>query len=534
MEVAYLKDGSSTLHILGLILLISTISLLFRQLTSSHDRREPPIIVAKVPLIGHLLGLIKHDAEYLSILIFQNPLPIFTLKIFSFRIHVINSPELHQAVFRNAKTISMDQVSIGASQRIFGASKEGMKILKYNSPGLKGNTFMKTMDEVMHNSMSPSQGKGLFEMNARALNGFTSFLSDIDNSEKSVVLYSWLVDCFTIASAEALYGPINPVSENKSLIQGLQDFEASIGLLFLNIIPSFIAPKAHRARRAFGSAFMSYYNRKLNRNASVLIQGRYRELRAGGFELEDIRKFDIGILMAATMNSGAGIFWLICYLFSNAILLSEIRAEISTIITLTRDNKGKKEICFDVSSLQTQCPLLVSAWQETLRLKDAVISTRVVEEDTVLNDTYLLKKGSLVQIPSSSSNMSPSIWGPDARIFNARRFMKAKTDKIDREQARMQKLAFHPFGGGSSLCPGRHFATTEILGVAATIVLGYELRMADGTGLRVPKAKKQLMSVAVLQPADELDIVMERRQDFKGVRWSYDVGGDVVEEDMVF
>lgn len=300
-------------------------------------------------------------------------------------------------------------------------------------------------------------------------------------------------------------------------------------------MPSITASKANRARQAFKSAFKSYYDRSLNVNASALIQNRYRELHAGGFSLQDIKDFDIGILMAATMNSGAGIFWLISYIFSDSTLLSSIRAEISAIITLTKDNTGKKEICFDVSSLQTQCPLLVSTWQETLRLKNAVISNRVVEEDTVLNDTYLLKKGSLVQIPSSALNTSTSIWGTTADEFNARRFLKpAKSDKTDREQARLQKLAFHPFGGGSSLCPGRHFATTEILGVAATVVLGYDLRMADGTSLVVPEAKKQLMSVVILQPEDGLDVVMQRREEFRGVRWEYDVGGDVTEEDMVF
>lgn len=116
----------------------------------------------------------------------------------------------------------MDQVSIAASDRIFGISKEGMQILKHHPPGTNENPFLKKMDQVMHNSMSPSQGKGLFEMNTRALNSFANFLKNIDSAGTQLNLYDWLTNCFTTASAEALYGPVNPISENKSLIQGLQ------------------------------------------------------------------------------------------------------------------------------------------------------------------------------------------------------------------------------------------------------------------------------------------------------------------------
>jgi cytochrome P450 len=216
-------------------------------------------------------------------------------------------------------------------------------------------------------------------------------------------------------------------------------------------------------------------------------------------------------------------------------LLAEVRAEISTITTRITDNKGKKEILFDVPSLQKNCPLLVSSWKETLRTRDAAISSRVVDEDTVLNDAYLLKKGSIIQIPSGEMNTSSSIWGPTADVFNARRFLKANNYLTNREQARLQKLGFNPFGGGSVLCPGRHFATTEILGVAATILMGYDLRMADGSGiLRVPEAKKQLMSVVVLQPTDGLNVLINRRKEYEGVSWTYDVGGEISSEDLVF
>lgn len=234
------------------------------------------------------------------------------------------------------------------------------------------------------------------------------------------------------------------------------------------------------------------------------------------------------------MNSFTGMFWLIAYIYSDPSLLSEIRDEIISITSTTENSKGEKEVCFDVSSLPKKCPLFVSAWKETLRLRNASIGSRVVDEETILSGTYLLKKGSVVQIPMREMHVSAEIWGSNAGEFDAHRFMKEKLDRFSREQIKMQKQAFNPFGGGSVLCPGRHFATTEILGVAATIILGYDLCMEDKGVLKVPDVKKQLLSVTVLQPVDGLDVLIKRREGFEGVIWTYDVGENISTGDLVF
>jgi hypothetical protein len=68
IDIAYFKGWSSKIYVLSSILLLSIVAALFRQFSSTPDPRQPPIVASKVPLIGHLLGLIKHDAEYFGIL----------------------------------------------------------------------------------------------------------------------------------------------------------------------------------------------------------------------------------------------------------------------------------------------------------------------------------------------------------------------------------------------------------------------------------------------------------------------------------
>lgn len=298
-----------------------------------------------------------------------------------------------------------------------------------------------------------------------------------------------------------------------------RDFEKSIGLLYLNILPSVTCPKGHRARAAFTSAFKRYYKNNDLESASALIRGRHDVLTSGGFTTDDLANFDIGILMGATMNSNPGIFWLISFIYSSPSLLSSIRQEVAAITSLKTSTEGTKEASMDISLLLQKCPLLVSAWQETLRLRAATIPNRVVVSDTVLNDTYLLKKDSVIQLPCQTMHTSPSTWGPDASVFDATRFLSSTTASLDKEAKKLRKQAFNPFGGGAVLCPGRYFSTMEIVGVVATLVAGFEIE-----GVRVLGCKMQVMSEQIKHPEGELKVRIRRREGWERVRWDFEVG----------
>ena len=43
-------------------------------------------------------------------------------------------------------------------------------------------------------------------------------------------------------------------------------------------------------------------------------------------------------------------------------------------------------------------------------------------------------------------------------------------------------VAFRAFGGGATLCPGRHFASTEILAFASVILLRFDIKPVGSRG----------------------------------------------------
>ena len=92
--------------------------------------------------------------------------------------------------------------------------------------------------------------------------------------------------------------------------------------------------------------------------------------------------------------------------------------------------------------------------------------------------------------------------------------------RLDKDTKRKQAQGFFPFGGGKHLCPGRHFATTEILSFVGAIILGFEVE-----GSRVPERAFQKLGTAVRKPAEDVQINMKRRSGWENVKWSFSLEG---------
>jgi cytochrome P450 len=238
---------------------------------------------------------------------------------------------------------------------------------------------------------------------------------------------------------------------------------------------------------------------------------------------------------------------MLVYVFSDPALVEELREEVLKIVTVR--GEGRDRIFeIDITRFQTECPLLVSCYQETTRLTNDQVSTRFIQADTILtagDRPYLLKKGAVVQLPAGFMHKVPSTWGPNAQAFDPRRFLKPSSITSNRapaipesstpEDKRVQKerrAAFMPFGGGKHLCPGRHFAFAEILGMVAAMVIGFQILDKDddngGGRLKVPQESmaSKKFGEATGKPrggAEKIGAKIVRREGMEGVRFGFKI-----------
>ena len=297
--------------------------------------------------------------------------------------------------------------------------------------------------------------------------------------------------------------------------------ESELAMLLVDIMPRFTTSSADQARGKLQDAFKSYYNTNGYGNDHAPDFVRAKRALAEKYRLSDnyTSRADIGELMAMLFNVVPTSFWMLLYIFSSPTLLAELRGEVqgllcreSTDHNYTASASLMDDGHLDVTDIKHKCPLLMSTWQEVLRLISSVTTNRYVLQDTIVDDGILLKKGGLVQIPGGVMHSDPAIWGSDVNEFNPRRFMKSKQTH--------HPAAFRPFGGGSTLCPGRHLAHTEILGFVAAIILGFEI--TPKTGEWVMPAKHTRSLPGVLKPTSDVEVIIKRRAGFEKTVWSFE------------
>ena len=258
-----------------------------------------------------------------------------------------------------------------------------------------------------------------------------------------------------------------------------------------------------------------YFSRGGQDNSSHLTKARYNVYVKNGLSSDAIAHLELSSIIGLLINATPSVFWLLFYIYSIPGLLEDVRREIanatSTEVLSTQGSRKKHSI--SVVQLRENCPLLISTYRETLRLKTNNVYTRWVQEDTLLDDRYLLKQGSIVQVPGASMHADPALWGADVKDFNPRRFTKGA--------ATHRPGAFRTFGGGASLCPGRHFALVEIVSTAAMFAMRYDMKPSGGGTWKEPKMEGNDVVCSIAPPTSRLDVDITTREGCQGDEWGF-------------
>ncbi|KAL8917986.1 MAG: hypothetical protein Q9208_007650 [Pyrenodesmia sp. 3 TL-2023] len=304
-----------------------------------------------------------------------------------------------------------------------------------------------------------------------------------------------------------------------------RDFEGDITMMLLGIAPSITARKGYQARIRFTKALDKYFEEGGPETGSDLIKARweanckYDAARYSGV-------FELGDLIALLVNATPTFFWMLVHVYSRPDVLAGLRAEISGATTEEMESTPtgvKVTRSIVVSKLKEHCPLLLSTYQETMRVQTHNSSSRWVLKDTVIAEQYLLKAGNIVQMPSYPVHVMPSIYGVDAENFKADRFIKLENRK---EKLKQHPASFRSFGGGATLCPGRHFATAELSAATAMFVMRFEMEPVKGPW-RVPDWQHGKVVSTVPPPAKDVKVRVSKRKGLEDVAWKFGFEGSV-------
>jgi cytochrome P450 len=481
-----------------------------------HDPREPPLAPSSIPVVGHLVGLTRSTFKYYVELSEQIRVPVFTMALPGQKIYIVTSPGLVQVIQKQHKILAFPPISVRFSSTVCGSSKEAQAILEQNVNGDDGeHGISMEIHAAMHQALKP--GPLLDDMNRDMIREIAKSLDALEpapGSTKKIGLYAWLRDAITLATTRSVYGPLNPY-EDKAIVDAFWVFEGGLMSILVGVMPSLTARKPIAARDKVAKAFEAYLRAGGVEQASTLAKLRYKAGVNNRLPLEDIARFEVGNSIAIMVNTVPAAFWTLFLVFSHPGLADELRAEIDACIETAPDTNTKT---VDITTLKSACPLLLSAYQEALRHRSMGTSVREVMEDTYL-DQWLLKKGAMLQIPSRVIHQDTSLWGPDAAEYNPRRFLP------ENRQNRPKDVCFRAFGGGKTLCPGRHFATNEVLAVVAVFLARLDMKPVGTAGWKTPSCDNTNVAAVVMEPDVDVEVEVSVRKGMEGVKWQVRLDG---------
>ncbi|KAI0015367.1 cytochrome P450 [Xylariomycetidae sp. FL0641] len=509
--------------------LIATYAFLRFLLHLTQDAREPPPILTGLPFFGPIIRMAREKSHLYPRLRDQYRLPIYTLRLPFSRMYIVNATELIPSLQKQWRTVSFAAIAADAGYLV-GLSKEGNDILHRDLTSEKG--FSPSWPKYIARVMSP--GEDLDAINRKSVEIYAAEMEQFrrraaeGSGHAKVGLSQWSRQIMVVSTTEAIWGPQNPYRD-PAVAESWRVFES--GFLTLNVFPfaSLFFPKLYRAREHTATAMISYMRNGGYKTASGLVRKRIEHHRQFGLSMDDIARGELGNTFAVLGNSTPCAFWVLYHIFSDDRVLADVRSEVSALVRESDSEDGTGTVCsIDLTNILDSCKILFSTFKEVLRYRAVNPGPRVLLEDVHV-EGILLKKGSMLMIPATVQHTDVSAWGQDAKEFNHLRFVPKPGQKKE------NRVAFRAFGGGHVLCPGRHFATTEIMALSALLALQFDISPVAGHWVE-PSWENSPVQAGFPVPDEDLPIELKPRDPEKKWQVTYSGSGKamgIVMEDTV-
>lgn len=421
---------------------------------------EAPL-VRGAPLLGSALAFGRDAPSFLADCRRRHG-DVFTIRVAGQRMTFVLDPHSHAAVLKRQGDLSFHELAHEISARAFGhrrlVGERATSMERATAAHLKGPGFAALTDRAQQRldarlrevRVDPATPVGLYEFVRRAL---------------------------FVVGAETLFGEGRWDDVARA---DFERFDHRFPLLVAGVPAAALGVRGARARLAA----------RLRPGAPRASEMCVRRAEALGAVVspDEVGRIDLSVLWAALANTIPAAFWTLAHLAADREALARVVREV-------RDPASAGP------SSPHALPRLQSAISEALRLSSASITLRraLRPTDLTLDDgnTYAVREGDLVCLFPWLMHHDEEIF-PEPERFRGDRFLPGAPPFTKR--GRRLATPLMPYGGGASLCPGRHLANTEVRQFVAAVLTRFDLVAAQPA---VPPAERTRAGLGVLPPRGE-------------------------------
>ncbi|EED20043.1 cytochrome P450, putative [Talaromyces stipitatus ATCC 10500] len=406
-------------------------------------------------------------------------------------IYLLTNPKDIAETYRHEDTLSMDMVvkdlysrtgiSMDKVNRLFIANPE--------SPHNKGLPrplhYIDISMEYFRWELSPGESLDRF-VNEAAIPAILKAFDFDRTPAHSAVLHNDSDDSLVVSlehlCIEALISGVVDIYYGPALWKINPDFVHSfmmwerVNWKYIFQLPGFLSKDMLEAKRDLVDTFVTYFEMdRTERDCGNLFVNSVEDtLREAGMGNEEIGRIFFLHSWAILGNMYKTAFWIIAHLVYNPSLLEAIRIEVTPAIT-----KGE----VDHQYLSKDCILLDSLYADVLRATMSSPMVRDITETTTIGGKKL-RKGNRIMVSYRQLHLNTDVWGPTPELVQPDRFLRDKSLKTNN--------SYRPWGGGSTLCPGRFFAKKTIFTFISVLLVRYsaihikEETVGDNKGGRKP------------------------------------------------
>ncbi|KAK6529519.1 hypothetical protein TWF281_008690 [Arthrobotrys megalospora] len=486
---------------------------------------EPPVPPYWIPFVGHAFSLMGsldklHNGYRKADGRLGRPR---TLLAFGQKIYLITNPSSILLMWRKGKTVVFEPMLAYVMKNLFDGTDSCIKVLSVGQPGvdqtgLEGQIeWAKIMHKWYIQELNPGT-LGLESMTNVFIRETNMELEKHTGKEfQQVDLFAWIKKIMFVSSGRALYG--YKLRFDDELACNFWKWDS--GFLELNkLYPDFMIPGVRAARSKVLDEFTRWYLEVKDSAGKIdddviweetfgarLIRNRFK-LNAQVLAADDHKahaSIHLSLFWGLEANAIPATSWMIAYILFTPGVYEKLKTELAPC--LRAPVEGTSLPTFDVDML-IKLPYLNATWQEALRLGVSSLSPRIVLEDTEI-DGYMYKKGGMIQGLSPLVQLEEEYWGKDAHEYKPERWLPypGEDPAVSTKRIREFQSKLRPFGGGTTVCPGRHFAAQEIQAMVAVLVMAFEWDTAGG---KVPEINRDFFGAGGLPAKGDVTVKLRR------------------------